>query len=211
MNININPYDLANLAYNIEKNKLKETVGIQDQIATSYGGFNNVVISKNGSFVVSPVNISSESLENFRKNLVLVYSGTTRSATTIAETKVRNMKNKSNDYRELQKMVPEAYDSLIKCDFGNFGKMLNESWKIKRQLSPVITNDYINDLYELGISNGALGGKLLGAGGGGFLLFFVEAKYKKSVIQALPDLYPINVRLDKIGTRITYYDQPDFS
>ena len=208
MNININPYDLAKFAYNIEKNKLKETVGIQDQIATSYGGFNNVVIAKNGSFDVSPVNISAENIENFIKNLVLVYSGTTRSATTIAEKKVSNMKNKTNDYIELQKMVPEAYDSLIKCDFDNFGKMLNESWKIKRQLSPVITNDHINNLYELVISNGALGGKLLGAGGGGFLLFVAKEGEKENLIKKVNDNNVIvPFKISSKGTEIVYKEK----
>jgi Predicted kinase related to galactokinase and mevalonate kinase len=104
----INPYELAKISYNIEKNKLNETVGVQDQIATSFGGFNSVNINKDGSYQISPLNLSTYALENFLKRLILVYTGQTRRATDIAESKVKNIASKENEFKILQDMVSDS-------------------------------------------------------------------------------------------------------
>tara|TARA_A100001015_G_C14868201_1_gene663243 strand:- start:50 stop:1042 length:993 start_codon:yes stop_codon:yes gene_type:complete len=210
MKKDINSYELARISYNIEKNKLKETVGIQDQIATSFGGFNSVNISKNGSYDISPINLSTSSLKNFTERLILVYTGQTRRATEIAQSKVKNIINKKNEFKSLQDMVPESKNYLINDDIEKFGSLMHEAWKIKRSLSPVITNNNINDLYEYGINNGAIGGKILGAGGGGFLLFVSKEGQKDSLIEKLKShgrsIVPFN--MSKTGTKIIYNEEP---
>lgn len=200
----INPYELADFSYNIEKNKLKETVGIQDQIATSFGGFNKVNIEKDGSYAVSPVNMSSENLDMFLNRFVLVYTRKTRRATSIAEKKVSNMKNKTKSYERIQEMVPIAQEYLVKSDLNSFGQMLNESWLIKRDLSDVISNREIDELYNFGLNNGALGGKLLGAGGGGFLLFMAKEGQRDNLINKLGKQVVVPFDLSQHGTEIVY-------
>ena len=159
----ITPYELSYLSYDIEKNKLKETVGIQDQIATSYGGFNKVIIDKDGTSHVTPVNLSSNNLKNFLDRLVLVYTGTTRRATDAAEKSVKNINTKKDYFQSLFDMVDESHNLLLKNNLNDFGKLLHKAWLVKRKLSDDMSNKLINDLYDHGMKNGALGGKLLGA------------------------------------------------
>ena len=200
----INPYELADFSYNIEKNKLKETVGIQDQIATSFGGFNKVNIEKDGSYAVSPINMSSENLDVFLNRFVLVYTRKTRRATSIAEKKVSNMKNKIKSYKRLQEMVPIAQEYLAKSDLNSFGQMLNESWLINKDLSDAISNKEIDELYNFGLNNGALGGKLLGAGGGGFLLFMAKEGQRDNLINKLDNQIVVPFNLSTHGSEIVY-------
>tara|TARA_B100000035_G_scaffold66302_2_gene54137 strand:+ start:1865 stop:2860 length:996 start_codon:yes stop_codon:yes gene_type:complete len=204
MNKPINPYELSSYSYNIEKHKLKETVGIQDQIATSHGGFNYVSIEKDGSYQLSPLNLSSENLKKFLQRLVLVYTGKTRRATSIAEKKVSNMKHKISSYKEIQNMTPIAYDHILKNNLEDFGKMLHQSWLIKRDLAKEISDNYIDELYNFGIKNGALGGKLLGAGGGGFLLFMAKEGQEKKLISSLKNEIVVPFKLSNHGTQIVY-------
>ena len=204
MNKLINPYELSNYYYDIEKNKLKETVGIQDQIATSHGGFNRVSIEKDGSYQLSPVNLSSENLENFLKRLVLVYTGKTRRASTIAEKKVSNMKNKINSYEEMQNMVPIAHDFILKNNLQDFGKLLHQSWLLKKDLTKEISDNDINELYNFGMNNGAIGGKLLGAGGGGFLLFMADEGQEEKLKSSLKNEIIVPFKISNHGTEIVY-------
>ena len=206
----INPYELAKISYEIEKNKLNETVGIQDQIATSFGGFNSVVINKDGSYQISPVTLSTDSLENFINRLVLVYTGQTRRATKIAESKVKNIKNKEDEFKILQDMVSESKKYLLNSDIDKFGKLMHDSWKIKRDLSTSITNKEINELYEFGLKNGALGGKILGAGGGGFLLFTSKEGDKDNLVSKLisNNMTVVPFKSSNCGTKIIYSEEP---
>ena len=204
LNETITPYELSNLSYDIEKNLLKETVGIQDQIATSFGGFNKVEIAKDGNFEVVPVNLSSKCLNNFLERMVLVYTGTTRRATEVASKKVDNMKNKILDYRKLYEMVPYAHSLLLSNDFDSFGELMHEAWKIKRELSDVMSNTIIDDIYNLGVSNGALGGKLLGAGGGGFILFMCKEGMKENLISKFKKNSIVPFKISPTGTQVVY-------
>ncbi len=206
----LNPYELAKISYNIEKNKLNETVGIQDQIATSFGGFNSVIIKNDGSYQVSPINLSTSQLDQFLERLVLVYTGQTRRATDIAESKVKNIVNKKEDFKSLQDMVPECKNYLLKNDIKNFGLLMHEAWKIKRDLSSSITNKEIDDLYNYGTENGAIGGKILGAGGGGFLLFVCEEGKKNDLVKKLilNNRPVVPFKVAKNGTKIIYNEEP---
>ncbi|MBT7523239.1 MAG: kinase [Gammaproteobacteria bacterium] len=204
MGLPINPYELSNFSYDIEKNKLNETVGIQDQIATSFGGFNHVTIDKDASYQVTPVNLSSENLDNFIDRLVLVYTNKTRRATSFAEQKVRNMKNKVKSFHELQKMVSVANSYLLKNELLDFGNLLNESWLIKRSLTETISDNDIDNLYNYGIKNGAIGGKLLGAGGGGFILFMAKEGHKEKLLNSFKNETVFPFKISSKGTEIVY-------
>ncbi len=210
MNKELNPYELAKISYNIEKNKLKETVGIQDQIATSFGGFNSVVINTDGTYQISPINLSTAQLSNFTERLILVYTGQTRRATEIAQSKVQNIKNKQNDFKTLQDMVPESKKYLLRNDIDKFGILMDDAWKIKRNLSSSITNQEINQLYEFGLNNGAIGGKILGAGGGGFLLFICKEGASKNLVHklSLNNTEVVPFKLSTSGTKIIYAEEP---
>ena len=204
MRKSLNPYELSSISYDIEKNMLKETVGIQDQIATSFGGFNNVSINKDGTYQISPINLPEEDLNNFVNRLVLVYTGITRRATSFAQEKVSNMSNKNSEFTQLQEMVSEAHKYLLEGKIDSFGKLLHKAWVIKRNLSNNVTNIDIDKLYDHGLKNGALGGKLLGAGGGGFLLFVVQDGKKEKLLESLKDNVVVPFKLSRGGTKILY-------
>ena len=204
MKKSLNPYELSSISYDIEKNMLNETVGIQDQIASSFGGFNNVSINKDGTYQISPINLPEEELNNFVNRLVLVYTGITRRATSFAQEKVSNMPNKNSEFTQLQEMVSEAHKYLLEGKIDSFGKLLHKAWVVKRNLAKNITNNNIDKLYDYGLKNGALGGKLLGAGGGGFLLFVVQDGKKEKLLNSLKDNVVVPFKLSRGGTKILY-------
>ena len=203
----ITPYELSKLSYFIEKQKLNETVGIQDQIATSFGGFNKVEIERDGNFQVVPVNLSAYSLNNFVNRLVLVYTGTTRRATDVAEKKVQNMNEKSRDYTKMYEMVSYAQSLLLNDKLDDFGKLMHEAWEIKRGLSNVMSNKVIDDIYDIGINNGALGGKLLGAGGGGFVLFMCKENMREKLISKFKKNSVVPLKISFTGTQVVYNER----
>lgn len=203
----ITPYELSKLSYFIEKQKLNETVGIQDQIATSFGGFNKVEIERDGNFQVVPVNLSAYSLNNFVNRLVLVYTGTTRRATDVAEKKVQNMNEKSRDYTKMYEMVSYAQSLLLNDKLDDFGKLMHEAWEIKRDLSDVMSNKVIDDIYDIGINNGALGGKLLGAGGGGFVLFMCKENMREKLISKFKKNSVVPLKISFTGTQVVYNER----
>lgn len=203
----ITSYELSKLSYFIEKQKLNETVGIQDQIATSFGGFNKVEIERDGNFQVVPVNLSAYSLNNFVNRLVLVYTGTTRRATDVAEKKVQNMNEKSRDYTKMYEMVSYAQSLLLNDKLDDFGKLMHEAWEIKRGLSDVMSNKVIDDIYDIGINNGALGGKLLGAGGGGFVLFMCKENMREKLISKFNKNSVVPLKISFTGTQVVYNER----
>lgn len=170
----INKKFLAEKSIFIEQNLLKEIVGLQDQIATAFGGFNLIKFKKNKEFDVKKINIKKEITNKLNKNLFLLYTGIDRRANDIAKTYVKTLTNKN--YQNLDFIMNSVDKALIylKNDkLDDFGYLLHESWVYKKQLSKKITNFKINYLYDKAIKSGALGGKLLGAGGGGFMLLYV--------------------------------------
>jgi len=208
INKKINPYELAYESYNIEKNKLKETVGIQDQIATSFGGFNYVNIEKDSSYSLSKVNLTSENQDIFLNSLLLVYTGKTRRASDIAEEKVKGIKKKYSSVMEMQNMTPLGFQYLNNMDLENFGRLLSESWGLKRSLSKSISSSEIDDLYKFGIKEGAIGGKLLGAGGGGFMLFVCKEGMKENLISKLNGRVIVPFKISDSGTKLVYKEEP---
>ena len=168
------PRELAKFSFMIEREKLKEVIGIQDQIAASFGGLNYVTIKKDGVFKVTPVSLSNTRMKNFEDRIFILYTGISRRASTVAEKKVKSFQKKEKILQEMFKFVKEGYDNLQKNEYDDFGRLLHENWQLKKSISNVISNTRIDEIYEYGLNKGALGGKLLGAGSGGFLLFFCK-------------------------------------
>ncbi len=176
----INKRDLALDAINFEQNTLKEDVGAQDQVIATYGGFNSIKFQKNKIFSIQKSNISDDFKNYLNKNLLLMYTGQVRTAQIIAKSFVNKINSeKKNEIYEILDHVKLAKKIIKNEDILSFGKLLNDSWKIKKKLSKNISNSVLDDIYNLAITKGALGGKILGAGGGGFFLFLVPLEKQK--------------------------------
>jgi D-glycero-alpha-D-manno-heptose-7-phosphate kinase len=203
---------LALDAIHIEQVLLKENVGIQDQIQTAYGGLNRVDFSPDGTFNVRPIVINEARLRDFESHLLLLYTGISRQASDIAAAQIQAIPNKQHELHEMQRMVDQGTDMLVgggKLD--EFGKLLHETWLLKRSLTDKIAPAFVNDVYDRAMRAGALGGKLLGAGGGGFILIFARPADHQRILTALSELLVIPVQLDRSGTQIIFYDPPRYS
>jgi len=183
--IRLSKLDLAKKSILFEHKILKEIVGIQDQVSASYGGLNRLDIEKNGAFKVKKFKIDKQ-IKKLDQNLVLLFTGIHRTANEIAGQYVHKLtKNKVMEMNEINFQVQEAEHLLLKNKFDDFGRLLNEGWKLKKSLSKVISNKKIDNLYEFAMNNGALGGKLLGAGGGGFILLYIPQQKQKKFFKKI--------------------------
>lgn len=204
----ISKEELTKTAIHIEQELIKENVGSQDQTFAAYGGLSKIDFLPNGKIVVNPVIMDSVRLKNFEKNLMIFFSGIARYSSNIAETQVNNLSNNIEKLNCMKSLVDEGYDILVnnKRKLDEFGDLLNETWKYKKQLSDKISNGEINIMYDEAIKAGALGGKLLGAGGGGFVLFYVEKEKQPAVKYALKKYLNIPFRFDFDGSKIIVYE-----
>jgi D-glycero-alpha-D-manno-heptose-7-phosphate kinase len=202
----INASELAELACKIEIEKLKEPIGKQDQYISAIGGLTTFDFKKDGSVVVKPLNISIETLQKLEDNLLLFYTGISRSASLILED--QNLKTLDLDNKmieNLDKIKNIGFRSKIaleKGDLNHYCELLIEHWDLKQSRSNSISNTEINQYYNLGLKNGALGGKLVGAGGGGFLIFYVEDKSKLRNAMKKIGLEEVRFRFDFEGTKV---------
>ena len=202
---------LAQEAIHIEQNIIKECVGSQDQISATYGGFNNITFNKDHTFQVSPVIVSSQRLKELKDHLLLMFTNTSRYAETIEKEKVKNFKTKEKTLFEMQYMVKEGINILTSNQsILKFGELLNSSWKLKKTLSDTVSNNVIDDLYDTAMSKGALGGKLLGAGGGGFLLLFASPHLHKDIKSSLKNLIHVPFNFENSGSKISLYQPQGF-
>jgi len=202
--IKITKKNLAKKCIFFEQKILKEIVGSQDQIAASYGGFNKIIFKKNGGFSVIPIS-NKKRLQELNKNLLLVYTGIKRTAHDIAASYIKKLqKSKKNHILKISSFVKESEKILKYGDLNDFGKLLHESWLEKKSLSSSISNSYIDDIYKDAIKKGALGGKLLGAGGGGFLLFYVPYFRQKNFIKYFNKLVNVPFRFSSKGSEIMF-------
>lgn len=197
---------LADEAIYLERVLCNETGGWQDQIAASYGGFNRINFNANG-YEVLPVIIAPERKKTLNSNLMLFFTGFTRFSSEIQE--VNNIKRGENEelLKRMYYLVNEAERILVdkNYDLDEFGKLLDYAWKLKRNMGPNISTNNIDELYKKGIEAGALGGKLLGAGGGGFLLFYVQPEKQEAVMRAMKNLIYIPFEFENGGTRVIHY------
>lgn len=195
---------LAKEAIYLERELCNEAGGWQDQIAASYGGLNRINFNADG-FTVDPIIISTERKREFNRNLMLFFTGFTHFSSEVQAT--INVKDKTKQRLEMLALVDEAQNILTdkNTDLNEFGRMLDTTWKLKRQTGAKISTDSIDMLYDKGMKAGALGGKLLGAGGGGFLLFYVEPDKQKYVRDALADLMYVPFEFENGGTRVIHF------
>lgn len=196
--INISEHQLAKECINFERNTLGETVGFQDQIHAAYGGFNKIEIYKKNIKVTS-LDFNKKKLE---KNLFLVFTGLTRKADDIEKEKIKRIKINFKYLDKINEISEFAYKLLKKNKIDEVGKLLAETWELKKKLIGGLSNKTIDDLYEKGISAGASGGKLLGAGAGGFLLFYVESKYKKLFLSKMKKNKVVDFEFSLEGSKI---------
>jgi D-glycero-alpha-D-manno-heptose-7-phosphate kinase len=204
---------LAREAINIEQNIIKENVGSQDQVAASFGGLNKIVFGGKEDFFVNPVPLFKEKFDFFQDHFLLFYTGMPRTASDIAGEQIRNTAQKEQELITMMSLTEDAVSILNQDNFdriAEFGKLLHESWKIKKSLSKLISNERIDRIYDAGISAGALGGKILGAGSGGCILFFVPPYNQKAVKEALKDLLHIPIKFDTMGSQLILYATQDF-
>lgn len=200
---------LADDAIYVERVLCQESGGIQDQIAASFGGFNRINFY-DGGYDVVPVIISNERKEMLNDNLMLFFTGFSRFSGEIAISQERATADKKRELLEMKGLVDEAEKILVsKTDLNEFGKLLDYTWQLKRNITNKISNTDIDNLYRRGIDAGAIGGKLLGAGGGGFMLFYVEKDKQMAVREAMKDLLYVPFKFENRGTTVIYY-KPEF-
>ena len=194
---------LAEKSIHFEQKVLKQVVGSQDQIAATYGGFNKIVFKMGGGFSVFPYSLKKKKIQKLNKNLLLVYSGLKRTAHHIAKSYVHKLKtSKKSHILEISNFVSEGEKILKEGKLDDFGKLLHESWLEKKSLSSSITNSRIDAIYDSALKRGALGGKLLGAGGGGFLLFYVPYHKQKKFIRHFKNLINVPFKFTSEGSNI---------
>ena len=192
---------LAREAIHLERVLCNEGGGVQDQIAAAFGGLNRIDFSKNG-YNVTPIHISEERKDAFQNNLLLLFTGFTRFSTIIATEQQKGIPSTLSQLHEMKKLVGIAEDILINGDLDDFGRLLDHTWQLKRSLSDYISNSQIDEMYEKAKQNGALGGKILGAGGGGFMLLYVPQDKQNDLINCFNDLKVIPFRFENEGTKI---------
>lgn len=196
---------LAKLACEVEIEKLGNPIGKQDQYGAALGGLNFIKFNQDGSVSHEPVLMEGKTYKELQKNLLMFYTGTTRSANTILAEQTRNITSEDKA-RNLLKMCGLAKDmkvALENNDISSFGKILDEGWQLKKELASGIANPAIDEAYEIAMKNGALGGKLLGAGGGGFLLFYCEEEKQEQLKKAI-GLRELDFSFERDGTSVIY-------
>lgn len=203
---------LASDAIHLEQNLLHENVGIQDQITTAHGGLNLIEIDRNGAFQVRPVPISALRQQSLQEHMLLIYTGIARTASQVAAKQIASIPDKTAVLTRMHAMVYDAAEVLTgDGDLRDFGALLHETWELKRSISPDVSTPMIDDIYERARRAGAIGGKLLGAGGGGFVLLFVEPSKRQSVLDALKDFLMVPFEIEPHGTHIVLYEPERYS
>jgi D-glycero-alpha-D-manno-heptose-7-phosphate kinase len=200
--------ELAEMAAHIEVDILKRNIGKQDHYAAAYGDINAFYFHKDESVSVEPVFYEPEIRREIENRLLMFYTNITRNASKILKSQVDDMENRFNTLTEMKNLIPAMREIFGNSNsINDFGRILHKGWMLKKSLTKEIANGEIDDYYEKALKAGAIGGKLLGAGGGGFLLFYAEQINHNKIREALKDLVEMKFRFDKSGTRITYYDE----
>ncbi|MGN7611080.1 GHMP family kinase ATP-binding protein [Magnetococcales bacterium HHB-1] len=200
--------ELALNALHVEQEMIQENVGSQDQTAAAFGGLNRIDFTGDSRHImVTPIVVDPKRLMQFQRSLMLFFTGFSRTAHTIAGEQIKNTPKKKAQLHQMKDLVDESIDILMdkNRELEDFGRLLNEQWLIKRQMSHLISNDHLDEIYQAGIDAGALGGKLLGAGGGGFILFYVQPEKRTQLKKKLKNLLHVPFRIDDLGSQIIYY------
>lgn len=199
---------LATDAIHVEQEMLAEAVGSQDQVAAAYGGFNRIDFNRDGSIDARQLLTSPERMASLQEHFALFFTGFVRTASEIAKEQIRLTSQRERELRTMQEMVGEA-EAIVSNpnrSLNEFGKLLNDSWQLKRSLTKSITNPRLDEIYEAGRSAGAVGGKLLGAGGGGFMLFFVPPERRQELRNRLKNLLCVPFGFSSRGSHVVVYE-----
>jgi len=203
---------LAKEAIRVEHDLLAENVGWQDQICAAYGGLNRIEFTPSGQFSVSPVIVGSERVIELERSIMLFFTGVSRFASSVAKETIENFRAREKELAALRAMVDEGI-SILQTEsrpMREFGELIDESWALKRGLAKNVSNPEIDAMYEAARGAGASGGKLMGAGGGGFLVLIVEPDRQRAVRDALRKLIQVSCRLDFTGTEISVFSPDHF-
>lgn len=201
---------LAREAIHLEQERLRETVGSQDQLLAAFGGFNRIDFSGEDSFRVSPVIVGRARLDELERHLMLFFTGISRTASVIAQRQLDAMPQRKRELRAMYQMVDEAMGLLHGGgDLAEFGELLDESWRLKRALAENVSTGYIDDIYDTARKAGAVGGKLLGAGGGGFLLLLVRPDDQARVRAALDRFLRVPFHFESMGSHVVFYEHDE--
>ena len=201
----LNKNKLAKISVDLERNILKETVGSQDQVAASFGGFNKIQFFPGGKFKVITLTSNNNYLNQLNKNLILIYTGIKRTANDVASKYVNQLsKNKKEEMNSILSLVKDAEYIIKNKQLDEFGYLLNESWELKKSLSKHISSNLLNNIYEKAMINGAIGGKILGAGGGGFFLFYVPRRNKERFLKYFNNYATVPFKFNKNGSKIIF-------
>jgi D-glycero-alpha-D-manno-heptose-7-phosphate kinase len=206
----ISPKALADEAIRIEQEVMKEAVGSQDQVWAAFGGLAKINFPPTGDIQYTPLVMSRERAERLNGSLMLFFTGLSRFASSVAAEQISNMNEKEKQLRAMRRMVDECAD-ILQLDYRNLddlGSLLDEAWQIKRQLASKVSSSTIDEIYAAGIEAGALGGKLLGAGGGGFMLFYVPPHAQPQIRERLRDFIEVNFTINSPGSSVVLYE-PD--
>ena len=198
-------------AIHIEQNFIKEHVGSQDQTIAAFGGFNKIEFGEN-NIEVHPMTLDKNKLDFFQSHIMMYFTGFSRLSSEVAKYQIKAIPNKKKELKEMHEMVEEAVNILNSNhnSFDDFGKLLHEGWKVKRGLTDKISTPYVDQIYETAKRAGASGGKLLGAGGGGFMIFFVKPELQPKFKEKLKKLLYVPVKFEYLGSQIVYY-RPDYN
>ena len=192
---------LSQEASMIEINRCNKPIGMQDHYAAAYGGFNSILFNKNKTVTVAKIKISNSRLQNFKHHLMIFYSGINRKADKILR-KIKKEKKENINYEKLSELAKNFENELINGDLDNLGHILHENWMLKKKLHKIVSNINLNEIYDNAISAGATGGKLLGAGGGGYFLFMVKPEKQSNVKKRLSKFKYINLNFSNEGSCI---------
>ena len=201
---------LARDAIHIEQNIIGENVGSQDQVSAAYGGFNHIKFHRNGSFDISPLILPGHRRDELHDHLMLCFTGFPRIASEVAKSKIDNLKSREKELKLMRAMVDEALAILQDRNqsIDAFGKLLGESWQFKRSISDRVSTPEIDTIYQAAMDAGAIGGKILGAGGGGFLLVFAKPERHAAIRERLNKLVHVPFKFEDMGSRVVLY-QPN--
>jgi len=201
-------HELAMESIHLEQNVLKETVGSQDQVSAAYGGLNRIDFHTNGEITVTPVTISGERIRELNTHLMLFYTGIKRTSSEVQTGFVRQLNEKKRQLRIMRDLVDESIAILnSRADINQFGELLHEAWDVKRGFSSMVSNPDVDDIHSEAIASGAIGGKLTGAGAGGFLLLFVPPDRQQAVKERLNRFLHVPFNFDFGGSQIIFADR----
>ena len=202
-------YEIASIAAKIEVDILQRKIGKQDHFASCYGNLNNFVFKKNEKVIINPIVASSKTLNKLENNLMMFYTGQQRNSETILKKQSNVNQNQFENLIQLRDLAKISSKVLLKKNFNirEFGNLVHQNWEIKKKINKFTSNKSIDRFYNIGIKAGAYGGKLLGAGNGGFILFVCSKHNQYKIIKKLKKLIKLDIKFDYTGTRITYIDK----